>query len=94
MLGLRAQSSKRSYGLRKKRRPSQEGHRRNGQITLGRLLPADRSRVFRYLMGMCANLRRHGYDPKRRHPNNQDRREGDRQGACVPVVDEAFIIKV
>jgi hypothetical protein len=76
-----------------RRRPSKEDHRQNGQIARDRLLPADRRRAFDHLVAMRAKLGGHGHDSKRHHPNHDDRREGDGQGAHVPMVDEAFIVK-
>jgi len=44
-------------------------------------------------MGLRSKLGGHGHDPKRQHPNHNDRREGDRQRACVPMVNHAFVIQ-
>jgi hypothetical protein len=44
-------------------------------------------------MGLRTKLGGHGHDPKRQHPNHHDRREGDRQWACIPMVDHAFIVQ-
>jgi hypothetical protein len=44
-------------------------------------------------MGVRAKLAGHGHDPERRHPNYHNRREGDRQGSSIAMIDKALIVE-